>query len=300
MQHTIRKEIGLSGIGLHTGKKVRMVLKPAPVNTGVRFVFKGVSIPATLENVYSSNREITLEKDGVEIHTVEHVLAAIRGLEVDNIIIEIDGQETPIGDGSSIPFVDIIKESGVISQNRKRRLIKLTQPFSIKDKDKYIIILPEERLRITYLISFNHPLVGTQVATFLINKKTFERDIAPSRTFGFLDEVEDLQNRGYALGGSLENAVVIGRDCILNEGLRFQDEFVRHKILDLIGDLFLLPGYIVGHIIAIKSGHSLNVKLLRKIKERDFAGNSANCLTGSRFFGMCDAEYYGDSKAFTA
>jgi UDP-3-O-[3-hydroxymyristoyl] N-acetylglucosamine deacetylase/3-hydroxyacyl-[acyl-carrier-protein] dehydratase len=267
MQATIKKEVEIQGIGLHKGRKVKLSFKPAPPNTGIIFVRvdKDKEIPAILENVSQSEREITLEKDGVRVCTVEHILSAFAGLGVDNAFVELDQDEPPVADGSSLPFCEAILEAEIEPFGIPKREISPFQPIWIKEKDRSISILPDQELRITYSIEFPYPGVGSQSASFRISSGVFMKEIAPARTFGFLEEIEPLQKRGFFKGGSLENAVVISKDGILNEEMRFEDEPVRHKILDLIGDLSLV-GTIKGHIVATRSGHTLNIEFARRMK----------------------------------
>lgn len=271
-QTTIRKELEYSGIGLHTGEQIHLVLKPTAVGTGVVFVRQDLPgkpvIEACPENVNNTLREISLKKNGVEgieVRTVEHLLAALSGLRIDNIEIAVNGDEIPIGDGSALPFVELLKDE-IVSQNTTKKVFKPKEPLWVSMEDKQVILLPGNEWKITYIIDFNHPVVKTQFATFVVTQEVFVKEIAPARTFGFLKEVESLHARGLAKGGSLENAIVIAEDRILNENLRFENELVRHKILDLIGDFSLLGMPILGHIIAIKSGHDLNLKLVQKMR----------------------------------
>lgn len=267
-QKTIRKELEYSGIGLHTGEQTHLVFKPAPVDTGITFVREDLPnkprVKACLKNVNRTLREVSLKEDEIEIRTVEHLLSALAGLGIENIEIGISGCEVPIGDGSAIEFVNLLKNE-VISQNKPKKIFISKIPLWVSREDKHIIILPSNEFRITYAIDFQHSIIKKQVASFVITEKIFEKEIAPARTFGFLHEIESLYAQGLAKGGSLQNAIIIGEDKILNDNLRFEDEFVRHKILDLIGDLSLLGMSILGHIIAIKSGHDLNLKLLYEL-----------------------------------
>jgi UDP-3-O-[3-hydroxymyristoyl] N-acetylglucosamine deacetylase/3-hydroxyacyl-[acyl-carrier-protein] dehydratase len=266
MQKTIKSEVRYEGIGLHTGERMTLYFKPAPPNTGVVFVRDGVSLPASVKYVVNCNREISLGKDGVEVHTVEHVLAALAGLGIDNVIVEMTGIEPPVGDGSSLPFANLLLEAGLLNQDEPKRLFRVRTPIWVEDGDSFLVVLPSDVLRITFTISFPHQAIKTQSISFIITPDTFLKHLAPARTFGFLAEVETLRSRGLIKGGTLENAVVVGEDGILNEALRFENELVRHKILDLLGDLFLLGVGISGHVVAFKSGHALNVKLLKKME----------------------------------
>ncbi len=271
MQQTIKKELAYSGVGLHTGEQIHSVFKPAAIGTGIVFVRQDLSgeprIKACPENVNNTLRELSLKKNGVEVHTVEHLLAALSGLGINNIEICLDAHELPIGDGSAIPFVELLKDE-IISQDKPKKVFRPKEPLWSQTEDKQVILLPSDEWRITYTIDFDHPVVKTQFATFVITQETFVKEIAPARTFGFLKEVKSLHGRGLAKGGSLENAIIIGETKILNDSLRFENELVRHKILDLIGDFSLIGMPILGHIIAIKSGHDLNLKLVQKMVGR--------------------------------
>lgn len=270
-QQTIRKELTYSGIGLHTGEQIDLAFKPAAIDTGIVLVREDLPhnpiIKVCLKNVHRTLRELSLKDNGVEIHTVEHLLAALSGLGIDNIEIVVNGNEIPIGDGSAINFVEMLKDE-IISQDKPKKVFRTDEPLWVSLNEKQVVLLPSDELRITYTIDFNHPLVRSQFASFVMTKEVFEKEIAPARTFGFLQEVKTLYDQGLAKGGSLENAIVIGEDRILNENLRFDNELVRHKMLDLIGDFSLIGMPILGHIIAIKSGHELNLKLVQKIEER--------------------------------
>lgn len=224
-------------------------------------------VKASLENVASSTREISLRVDEVEVRTVEHVLSALSGLGIDNCEIELDGPEPPVGDGSSLFLVKLLEGSSILTQEKLRSILRPKKPIWVVDGDREITLLPDEALTVTCMIDFAHPAVGSQSASFTLAPDIFINEIAPARTFGFLEEVETLKQQGLAQGGSLENAIVIGPERILNDSLRFDNELVRHKILDLIGDLSLLGAPFSGRLTAIKPGHSLNVKLAKKIAQ---------------------------------
>ncbi|MEW6007244.1 MAG: UDP-3-O-acyl-N-acetylglucosamine deacetylase [bacterium] len=266
-QHTINKEVSLSGIGLHTGQNITIALKPAPPNTGIVFIKDDVKIPAKLCYVSSSYRGISLKKDGTEIRTIEHLLGSLSFFFITNLFIELNGPEIPIMDGSSLPFALLIKSAGIKKQDGRMKYLSFTSPVEIKEDGRSISILPYNGFKVSYTISFSHPVVKEQSLELEIDETSFIKEIAPARTFGFLDEVNSLRQAGLIKGGSLENAIVVSDDEIINEPLRYEDEFVRHKILDLIGDLSLLGIPLKGHIIANCSGHSLNIKLARRIEE---------------------------------
>lgn len=277
-QQTIAKEASFSGIGLHTGNLTTMTFRPAPPDTGI--VFRRVDLPdktairADIDHVVDVSRGTTIGVDGVKVHTVEHVLSAAAGLGIDNIIIDVDANETPVGDGSSLPFMATLKRAGMIEQDRERKFIKITQPIYYKNDDVTLSVLPADELRLTMTIAYDHVAVGTQYASYTITPEVFEKEIAPARTFCFLREVKMLQEQGLIRGGSLENAVVIGDESILNDDLRFPDEFVRHKLLDLLGDMYLLGRPVKGHVIGVKSGHAMHVNFSRQIKRTLLNGAS--------------------------
>ncbi|MCX7770867.1 MAG: UDP-3-O-acyl-N-acetylglucosamine deacetylase [Proteobacteria bacterium] len=276
-QRTIAGFISIGGIGLHSGKKARITLRPAPENSGYIFVNVNEEFPseivASFDKVLDTTLATTIGEDNVCFRTIEHLISALRGMDVDNVIIEVEGDEVPIMDGSSAPFVYLLKKAGIIEQKRFRKFISVKNPVRFSEGEKYIEILPSSDFRIDFTIDFPHPLIGKQSFSFIATPESFEKEIAKARTFGFLKEVEYLKKNGFALGGSLENAVVISDRGILNkEGLRYEDEFVRHKILDLIGDIALLGYPVIGHIRAFKSGHALNNMLCRElfVNRRDF------------------------------
>lgn len=268
LQRTIREEIIIEGIGLHTGSFSRVCIKPAPRDNGIVFVRtdKNVAIKANVNSVSDTAFATTLGYNGTKVRTVEHVLAALSGLGIDNAIIEIYGKEMPILDGSSLEISDMIIKSGIAKQSKKRPYIKITSPVTLSDGNSEIAVVPYNGRRITYRIHFNHHLLGEQAMSIELTEENFIMEIAPARTFGFLKDVEYLKANGFARGGSFENAIILGDHGVLNStGLRYKDEFVRHKILDLIGDFSLCGFPIYGHIIANKSGHTTNIKFLKKL-----------------------------------
>jgi UDP-3-O-[3-hydroxymyristoyl] N-acetylglucosamine deacetylase / 3-hydroxyacyl-[acyl-carrier-protein] dehydratase len=271
-QRTIGKECIYSGIGLHTGSKTTIKFKPAPEDYGVRFVRidmpNNPEIIANINNVVGVTRGTTLANGEARVHTVEHIMASFHALGIDNVIVEIDANEPPVADGSAFPFVEILKEAGIIEQTKEKEYITIKEPIKFQDKDAELIILPSDEFKISCTISYNHPILETQFLSFTLAEDAFCNEIAPARTFCFDYEIECMQREGLAKGGSLDNAIVIGATKIHNKtNLRFKDEFVRHKILDLIGDLFLLGKPIKGHVIAVKCGHSVNVEFATKILE---------------------------------
>ncbi|MBM3776724.1 MAG: UDP-3-O-acyl-N-acetylglucosamine deacetylase [Acidimicrobiia bacterium] len=267
-QRTLRRPVACAGIGLHSGNKVKLSLKPAPADFGIRFRrtdLGGVEIPATVQHLGGSAYATGLARDTGTVETVEHLLAALVSLGVDNVIVELNTPEVPIMDGSAAPFIYLIQEAGVKALAAPRKYVKVLQPIVISSGDKRIALYPSEHFKVTYTIAFDHPLLRHQERTIRISEESFVEEIAPARTFGFLKEVEMLRQRGLALGGSLENAVVIGDTGVLNNALRFEDEFVRHKILDVIGDLALVGHGIVGHVVAHRGGHALHAALAARV-----------------------------------
>ncbi len=268
LQRTIKQEVSFEGIGLHTGQYSKVYLKPAQRDSGIIFIRadKRIPIKASVGSVIDTAFSTTIGYNGVKIRTVEHILAALSGLGIDNIIVEVTGQEIPILDGSSIDFTNIILQTGVAKQGKKKPYLKILKPIIFTDGNSEIAVFPFNGRRITYRIHFSHQLLGEQNLSLDLTEESFIKEIAPARTFGFLKDVEYLRANGFAKGGSFENAIILGGDGILNpSGLRFKDEFVRHKILDLIGDLSLIGLPIYGHIFASKAGHSTNLKFLKKL-----------------------------------
>ncbi len=265
-QQTLRRQVSCAGIGLHSGNKVSLTLKPAPAGTGIVFrrVDLGVDIPAAVEHVKSLHYATVLGRDGATVETVEHLLAALVSAGIDNVVIELSQREVPIMDGSSAPFLFLIQEAGVKRLPTARRYLKVTRPVSVAQGDKHIAIYPSDHFKVSYTISFDHPLLRHQSRTTRITEQSFADDIASARTFGFLKEVEWMRQQGLALGGSLENAIVIGDTGVLN-ALRFEDEFVRHKILDAVGDLALLGYPVLGHVVAHRAGHALHTLLASQL-----------------------------------
>jgi UDP-3-O-[3-hydroxymyristoyl] N-acetylglucosamine deacetylase/3-hydroxyacyl-[acyl-carrier-protein] dehydratase len=269
LQTTLAKPVSFTGVGLHTGNKSKITFNPAPINTGIKFIridlSKKVEIDAVVTNVVDISRGTTLGVGDVRIHTVEHILAAVRGLEIDNVIIEVDNNEPPVGDGSSYPFVKVLKKAGVNIQGEPREYFELRDSVSINHNDMYVVIIPDKEFKVSFTVSYNHPLLGDQYQSLTIKPEIFEREISKARTFCFEDEVETLKKQGLIKGGTLENAVVIGKNKILNEKLYYPNEFVRHKMLDIIGDLALIGKPLKAHVIAIKTGHALNIKAAQKL-----------------------------------
>ena len=266
-RRTLKRSVGCTGIGLHSGRTVRLELRPAPPEHGIRFRRSDVDveIPAQLDYLGGLDHATTLSRQGVSVETVEHLLSALYALGVDDALVEVDGPEIPVMDGSAAPFVFLIHEAGLRPQKASRRYLKLVRPVEVVRGGKWARLSPSDHFRVTYAIGFDHPLLRHQSASVRVGADTYAETVAPARTFGFLREVEMLRKSGLALGGSLENAVVIGETGVLNQKLRFEDEFVRHKILDSIGDLSLLGHPLVAHLEASKAGHALHAALARKV-----------------------------------
>jgi len=268
LQRTIKQEVSFEGIGLHTGKHISVKLKPAPRDTGIVFYRndKNLTIRADVGSVVDTAFATSLGYNGTRIKTVEHILAAAAGLGIDNLIIELDGSEIPILDGSSTELIDIILRGGIAKQGKKRPYLRITKPIFFEDGHSEIAAFPYNGRKLTYRIHFNHHLLGEQKLSLELDEETFAREVAPARTFGFVKDVEYLRANGLAKGGSLDNAVILGDNGVLNKaGLRFKDEFVRHKILDFIGDISLIGFPIFGHLIADRSGHSTNIKFVKNL-----------------------------------
>lgn len=269
-QKTIQKAVTLDGIGLHTGKPARMTFKPAPENSGVYFVRKDIqglpALQAQSRNVKATQMATVLGGEYLAISTIEHCMAAVSACLIDNLIIELDGPEIPIGDGSADSFFQALKSAGVVEQNAYRNYFLITKPLYYSQGDKYAYALPYSGFKISCTIDFPHPCIGKQKIEVEVNSYNFENELARARTFGFLKDVEALQKQGLALGGSLENAVVLDHQKILNpEGLRWADEFVRHKAMDAIGDLTMLGHPLMGHLVLHKAGHDVMHEFVERL-----------------------------------
>jgi UDP-3-O-[3-hydroxymyristoyl] N-acetylglucosamine deacetylase len=270
LQRTLKKEINCFSIGLHTGRKINMKIKPAPADTGIVFIRKdlpdAMPILARYDNVCDTTLATTLGSNGVTVSTVEHLLSAFSGMGVDNAVVELDSFEVPVMDGSALPFVNMLKEVGTHVQKKNKKMLIIKKPVSVNNGDGSAMFMPADEFKITYEIDFKHPVIGKQSLNMTFSDEIYEKDICAAQTFGFLKDLEFLQAKGLALGGSLKNAIVLDEKKIINkEGQRIENVFVKHKILDAIGDLFLLGMPIIGHFIAYKSGHRLNNLLLREL-----------------------------------
>ena len=264
-QKTIRKPVSLEGIGLHSGKRVRVLISPAGPDNGIVFRVGDVAIPAAPESVVDSHSATTVGKNGSRIQTVEHLMAAAAGLGIDNLDVQVDGAEIPAADGSAKPFVALLMSAGRAEQAARRRPIAIPYPLRVGNDNRWVQIVPAIAPRISYTLDNDHPAIGLQTLVYAPSERTFTEEFAPARTYGFLKDVGQMRKNGLARGGSLDNAVVVGKRGPIN-GLRYQDEFVRHKVLDLIGDLALLGRPIIGHVIARNSGHDLNYQLVVAIQ----------------------------------
>jgi UDP-3-O-[3-hydroxymyristoyl] N-acetylglucosamine deacetylase len=274
LQRTLKRSLSCAGIGLHSGKKVNLSLKPAPAGTGIRFRrtdLGGVEIPARVSHVGAVAYATQLKLGEARVETVEHLLAALASTRIDNAFIELNTPEVPIMDGSSAPFIYLIQEAGVRTLAEPRKYLKVTRPVTLTRGDKQIALFPSDHFKVSYTIGFDHPLLRHQTRTIVLTEDSFIEDIAPARTFTFLKEVEMLRQNGLALGGSLDNAIVISDTGVLNSSLRFEDEFVRHKILDLIGDFALLGHQVIAHAVVHRGGHALHTAMAAQLLQESDA-----------------------------
>ncbi|WP_439646376.1 UDP-3-O-acyl-N-acetylglucosamine deacetylase [Sneathiella glossodoripedis] len=281
-QKTLRNSISCTGVGVHSGDVVNMTLKPAPAGTGI--VFRRVDVDPTVADIparYDATTDLvmctTIANDaGVKVGTVEHLMAAFSGSGVDNAIVELDGPEVPVMDGSSAPFIFLIECADIVEQSTPRQFIKVLKEVSVRNGDAVATLSPGDNMSVSFEIAFDNKRIGQQNCSFNLRNGIFKNEIARARTFGFLGELEQLKAMGLAKGGSLDNAIVLSGDEVLNEeGLRYQDEFVRHKALDAIGDLYLAGAPIIGQFHGVRSGHALNNKLLNTFLKDE----SAWCYT---------------------
>lgn len=270
LQKTIRKAVTVQGIGLHSGAECSLTFRPAPENTGVIFVRNDLPnkpfLTVQAQNVQATTNATTLGGEAFSVSTIEHCVCTLSALRIDNLIIELSGPELPIGDGSGEVFLKAIQGVGLHEQEQPRKYAYITKPIYLSEGDKHAYVIPYGGLRITCTIDFAHPVIGTQVLDIDINEPSFQREIARARTFGFLKDVERLKSMGLALGGNYDNCIVLDEQKVVNaEGLRYPDEFVRHKVLDALGDLVTLGMPLMGHVILHKAGHDLMNKLIKKI-----------------------------------
>jgi len=271
-EQTLGSEVRCTGVGLHTGRPVDLLLRPAAPGTGIVFVRRDAEgdtrFPARSEWVVDTTLATTLGTAGSRLSTVEHVISALAGMGVDNCVVEVFGPEVPIMDGSAAPFVYLIEQAGVISQRRVRRRLVIRKPVEVREGDRSVRVIPSREFKLSIEVDFAHPGIGNQsIRSLSVTPHTYAREIAAARTFGFLSDVQKLQANGLALGGSMQNAIVLDERRVLNpEGLRFKDEFARHKALDLIGDLALLGLPVQGHFKAVRSGHALHQALVAELR----------------------------------
>lgn len=271
-QRTLKNVIRATGIGLHTGQKIYLTVHPAPVDAGIVFrrvdLVPPVEIRATAEAVGETTLSTTLVKAGVKVSTIEHLMSAFAGLGIDNAVVELSAAEVPIMDGSAGPFVFLLQSAGIAEQRAPKRLLRIKREVTVSDGDKTATFLPFNGFKVTFTIEFDHPVFRgrDQTASIDFSTTSFVREVSRARTFGFMKDIEQLRSKNLALGGSVENAIVVDDYRIINEdGLRYEDEFVKHKILDAIGDLYLLGYNVIGEYRGFKSGHALNNRLLRAL-----------------------------------
>lgn len=274
-QKTIQKELSIKGIGLHTANAATITFKPAGLDSGINFIRTDLpgrpTIKASVDSVISvspSPRRTSIGKDSIEIQTIEHLMAALFGLDIDNIYIEIDNNEVPGLDGSSLNYLQVLEKCGITEQEKERKYYSLKESIFVEEDQASIVALPSSEFKISYTLSYNHPALKAEFLQIQVNPENFQKEIASARTFCLEDEAQDLRALGFGKGANYENTLVVGKTGVIKNKLRFSDEFIRHKILDLLGDLCLLGQPIKGHIIALRSGHSLNLKLVKKIKEQ--------------------------------
>lgn len=272
LQKTIRKKTVVQGIGIHSGDPCQLTFRPAPADTGVYFIRTDLpgrpALKVSARNVQATSHQTTIGSEAFSVATIEHCVSALSALRIDNIFIELDGPEIPICDGSADHFLKALLAVGMVEQDQPRKYCYIIQPVYFSEGEKHAYVVPYHGLRVTVTIDFSHPAIGKQIIDLDVNEQSFSRDIASARTFGFLKDVEALQARGLAKGGSLENCIVLDNEKVVNpEGLRWPDEFVRHKALDALGDLVTLEMPLMGHVVLHKAGHDIMNKLVKKIWE---------------------------------
>lgn len=274
-QRTIEGEVSLNGVGIHTANKVNVTFKPADVDSGINFVRADLPAKPAIKALVDylipqsrSPRRTSIGKDTVEVYTIEHLMAALAGLSIDNIFVEIDNNELPGLDGSSLNFLEALNKAGIREQEKPRQYYLIKEPIFVEEDGASIMAVPSAEFKISYTLSYNHPMLKAQFMEININTDVFKNELASARTFCLEDETTELQYQGLGRGANYDNTLVLGETGVIKNRLRYEDEFIRHKILDLIGDLYILGQPIKGHIIALRSGHSLNLKLARKINEQ--------------------------------
>lgn len=268
-QQTITKEAVYTGVGLHSGKEVHMRLLPAPVDTGIVFVRTDIegqpTVRAVASNVTATVRATTIEENGVKFFTIEHLMSSFQAARIDNCRVELDAEEPPVADGAALVFLQLLESAGIKEQEKERKETVIDRVYRVDDGDRFVMVLPYDGLRVSFTSLNPHPLVGTQYCDVILEEDAYRKEIAPARTIAYEKEIEALRQMGLGLGGTLENVIVYSDEKWLNT-LRFPDELVRHKVLDVLGDL-RLAGLIRGHVIAVKSAHALNTQLAKKIYE---------------------------------
>jgi UDP-3-O-[3-hydroxymyristoyl] N-acetylglucosamine deacetylase len=267
-EQTVRSAVGCSGVGLHSGAPVNLKILPAPAGTGIVFRrtdLDGFPIEASGRNIARVSYATSLMKKGVLISTTEHLLSAFTGMGIDNATVELDNLELPILDGSATPFVEMIQRAGIRRQRKTRTYLRIVREIEMREGDKFIAVYPADVYSVSYSINFPHPKIGKQTFRVSLTNGNYLEEIAPARTFGFLHEADAMRQQGLIRGASMENAVVLDREKVLNPPLRFSDEFVRHKVLDLIGDLSLLGKQVLGAIVADRAGHAMHTALVSRI-----------------------------------
>ncbi len=278
-QMTLGGSIRLSGKGLHSGRDTVVDIHPAPENTGIVFRHGMQTVSGLASNVVDTSRGTTIGFNGFRVLTVEHLMAALRGSGVDNAFVEVVGGETPALDGSARAYVNAIASAGLVEQEAERRTFTIREPICVRRKDSFILAVPADRMSITYVIDYDHPLIGSQCSSYVLDEADFAKEIAPARTFVLYEEVAALLDRELAQGGSLDNVIVIWRDR-MSSRLRFRDELVRHKVMDIIGDLALAGGIINAEILAVRSGHALNVEFAKEVMRAD-GGRKRSARSGA-------------------
>ncbi|MEN6372785.1 MAG: UDP-3-O-acyl-N-acetylglucosamine deacetylase [Armatimonadota bacterium] len=273
LQRTLSKKVNIRGTGLHSGDRCEVILHPAEEDTGIVFIGNGEQVAGLATNVVETARGTTLGYNGTKYRTIEHLMAALNGLGVDNSLVEVLGPEMPALDGSSMPYVEAILSAGTVTLHKPRNIFKLTEPVYASRNDSFILAVPSDRMKITYVLKYDHPMIGLQTSTFELSEEGFTKEIAPARTFVMYEEIAALLSQHLARGGSIDNAIVIWQDRYSSD-LRFKDELSRHKILDIIGDLALIGGRMNAEILAVKSGHALNVVFAQELM-RHFAGGES-------------------------
>lgn len=271
-QRTLKTSVSVTGVGLHSGEKVTLSLRPAPVNSGIVFrrvdVKPVVEIQARAHSVHDTRLSTCMEQNGVRVATIEHLMSALAGLGIDNVFVEMDGAEVPIMDGSAGTFIFLLQSAGIVEQSAAKKFIRIKKTVEVKQGDKWVRFEPYNGYKLTFTINFAHPVFSGSKQHVIVDlgEHSYIRDISRARTFGFMQDVEAMRAQGLALGGSLDNAIVMDDYRVLNaDGLRFEDEFVKHKVLDAIGDLYLLGYAVIGAFSGFKSGHALNNALLREL-----------------------------------